>query len=690
MRRPRLSRTSATTEAPARAMPILSHREVGFRPVDFCNAPEAGDVLHLARVAPHLVSSPMDECVACDLLVIGAGSGGLTAARFAARVGARVVLVDRRPPGGDCLYTGCVPSKALLKAARVAHEMRRADRWGLEPAPHKADLRAVMTRVEEAIAAVFERDSPEALERAGVHFIQASASFVAPHEVALHAGDRVRRVRAERVVIATGARPRRPPIDGIGDVAYETYETIFALRALPPRLLVVGNGPIGAELTQAFARLGSRVTLFCPGDATVAKIDPEAAAILGDVFRDEGVDVRLRSRVTRVRRGDDGAILVVDASGEEIAGDVLLVAAGRVPEVSGLDLAAAGVALAPSGAILVDDHLCTTARHVFACGDCTGGPQFTHHAGFQGFVAARNALFPGRSRGVRDAPWTLFTEPEIAAVGLDETSARRTHGGDVVVTRWPLAHVDRAQAEHEARGFLKVVHARGGRVLGACIAADRAGELAGEIALAIVKRATLADLAAAPHVYPTYAMGFQELAFEAATNRSLSGLRGRVLRALAVREAPPGPPRKRWLFTLMGAVFAAQAIGKLLDVGGYTAALAAFQLVPTSALSAVSVIWICAELTAAIALVAAGVASETSRPLRGLARFGAGAALAISLAYAVLDVEGYARGLPIRNCTCFGVYLAQRLSWFVLVQEAYVMAILLALLRKATRWRRLP
>ncbi|MEO6575242.1 MAG: FAD-dependent oxidoreductase, partial [Polyangiaceae bacterium] len=371
----------------------------------------------------------------------------------------------------------------------------------------------------------------------------------------------------------------------------------------------------------------------------------------------------------------------------DVAGDVLLVATGRAPDVSGLALARAGIELAPGGAVLVDDHLRTTAPGVFACGDCTGGPQFTHHAGFQGFVAARNALFPGQSRGVREAPWTLFTEPEVAHVGLSESDAQRAHGADVVVTRWPLDRVDRAQAEHRPRGLFKVVHTRSGRVLGAAIAADRAGELAGEVALAIQKKATVADIAAAAHVYPTYAIGLQELALEATMARLTSGIRGRVMRALAFRVEPPGAPRKRWLFTVMGVTFAAQGIGKILDFSAYIAALDAFHFVPALALPVVGAVWIAAEMASGLALIATGL---TGSPRPSVARLGAMTALAVSLAYALLDIQGYVRGLPIANCTCFGAYLAQRLSWFVLVQEAYVILLMSLLVRKAVRWRVVP
>jgi pyruvate/2-oxoglutarate dehydrogenase complex dihydrolipoamide dehydrogenase (E3) component len=624
--------------------------------------------------------------LSCDLLVIGAGSGGLVAAKFGARLGVRVTLVDRRPPGGDCLYTGCVPSKALLKAARVAHEMRTAKRFGLSPSQPRVDLGEVMDRVNESIAAVFERDSPDALAKLGVTFMRGSAAFVDEHVVEVtSANGGAQRIRGERIILATGARAKPAQIDGLSDVAHLTYENVFELRTLPRRLLVVGNGPIGAELAQAFQRLGSAVTLFCPGSVAVAKVETDMEKIVGEALRSDGIDVRLDAVAKSVRRDEEsGEVVVTDARGE-IRGDALLVAAGRVANVDGLALSLAHVALDEHGGIRVDEQLRTSVKHVYACGDCTGGPQFTHYAGWQGYVAARNALLPGHTGASADAPWVLFTEPEIAHVGLDEKRAREIHHEDVVVTSWPLEHVDRAQAEHATKGLIKIIHTRKGLILGADIAADRAGEMIGELALAIRKKATLGDIAETIHVYPTYSIALQELAAEATTKRALTGLPGRLARAFAVTAPapPPGPPGSRWLFTMMGAAFLAQGTGKALDVGGYRAALEGFQFVPERAIAAVSALWLSLELAAGLALVLAGL---QRRPTRALGMSGPLLALGVSVAYAVLDLQGYARGLSVDNCTCFGVYLAQRLSWFVLLQEAYVIWMMQSLARKASTW----
>jgi hypothetical protein len=453
---------------------------------------------------------------------------------------------------------------------------------------------------------------------------------------------------------------------------------------LPRRLLVIGNGPIGVEMTQAFQRLGSAVTLFCSGPSAVAKVDPEMARIVGEALRRDGVDIRLDARAKSVRREAGGDVVVTDAHGE-VHGDALLVAAGRAPNVEGLNLALARVALDEHGGIRVDDHLRTSAKHVFACGDCTGGPQFTHYAGWQGYVAARNALLPGRSSGKTDAPWVLFTEPEVGHVGLDEKTARERHGDDVVITTRPLEHVDRAQAEHATNGLIKVIHTKKGLVLGADIATDRAGELIAELAVVIRKKVTLGELAEIIHVYPTYSMGLQELAAESTTARALGGMSGRLARALAATAPapPPGPPASRWLYTFMGATFLAQGAGKALDVDGYRSALDAFRFVPESAIGITSTAWLGLEIAAGVALMVAGL---RRRPARGLGVWPALAALAISMGYAVLDLQGYARGLRVENCTCFGVYLAQRLSWFVLLQEAYVIWMMQSLARKAARW----
>lgn len=449
-----------------------------------------------------------------DLVVIGAGSAGVWAAPFAARLGARVALVEKERIGGDCTHYGCVPSKALLKAASVAWHVRTAERFGLDAlkAGLHVDLERVMTVVRQAIDRVYAFETPDALAKQGVEVIMGEACFEDPHT--LRVGPQTR-LRARHFLLCTGALPVAPPIPGLDDTPYWNYQTVWHLDRLPRRLLVLGSGPVGMELAQAFGRLGSQVTIFERGDRPLRVADPEASEILRQVLElDEGVRFRFGAQVSRVQR-HDGAVVVTDR-GDEIEGDALIVAVGRRPTVGGLDLERAGVNYSDRG-VEVDEHLQTSQKHIYACGDVIGGFQFTHYAAWQASMAVRTMLFPGSSTGIRQhVPWTVFTDPEVAHCGLSEADARTQFPGDdnVRVARWPLDHLDRAMTDQDLRGFIKVVHRPEGEVLGAEIVAARAGEIVHELALAIDQRIKLADLASSIHVYPTYAIGVQQLAAE--------------------------------------------------------------------------------------------------------------------------------------------------------------------------------
>jgi pyruvate/2-oxoglutarate dehydrogenase complex dihydrolipoamide dehydrogenase (E3) component len=463
-----------------------------------------------------------------DLVVVGGGSAGLTASLTAARLGARVALVERDRPGGDCLFSGCVPSKALIRAARAAREVRRAGRFGVEASEPSVDFPRVLGYVAEVIDRIYERDNPDALRREGVEVILGHGRFVGPHALDVDG----RAVRGRRVVVCTGSRPAAPPIPGLAEAPSLTYEDLFSLPALPARLLVLGAGPIGLEMAQAFGRLGSRVTLLQRSSRLLTVADPDCSRAIEAVLRAEGVDVRLEATVERVaRRGAETVVTLADGA---VAGDALLVAAGRRPNVDGLDLARAGVAYGPRG-IPIDDDLRTNVPHIYAAGDVTGGPQFTHHAHTQAFWATRNALLPGRSSCVvRHVPWTVFTEPEVARVGPTEPEARARHGRDVAVTRLPLDLVDRAHTDDDRVGFVKAVHRRDGRLLGAHVVAARAGEMIQPFVSVLAAGGSLGDLARTVHVYPTYMMGVQQAAVTWQERRLLSGPLGRVIRA-AVR-----------------------------------------------------------------------------------------------------------------------------------------------------------
>ena len=459
-----------------------------------------------------------------DLVVIGAGSGGLTAAQFAARLGAKVALVEKERIGGDCTWTGCVPSKALLKAAKVAYEVRTAAHYGIYTDSPEVDMAKVHAYVQQAIAAVYQSETPQQLTDKGLDVVMGAAHFLDSHVIQV--GERT--LSAKKFIIATGAQPFIPPVPGISEVPYVTYRQIFDNEQLPRRLLVLGAGPVGVEIAQAYRRLGAQVTLI--GSSLLPREEPEVAEVMGRVFAREGMQF-IQGRVTAARREEAEIILTVRE--QEFRGDMLLLAAGRAPNVTGLDLERAGVIYSPQG-ILVDSQLRTNVKHIYAAGDCVqGNDQFTHLAGWQAFQAARNALLPGSSRGFSNVvPWTTFTDPEVAHVGLTEAQARDKYGDTVRVALREMDRVDRAVCENDQDGFIKVVHTKDGALLGATIVAERAGEAITEFVLALHHGLKLADLAEAIHVYPTYSAGVQQLAAQVATDSFLDSWLGRVVQML--------------------------------------------------------------------------------------------------------------------------------------------------------------
>jgi pyruvate/2-oxoglutarate dehydrogenase complex dihydrolipoamide dehydrogenase (E3) component len=462
-----------------------------------------------------------------DLVIIGGGSAGLTAAGFAVQLGVRVALVEKNRIGGDCTWTGCVPSKTLLKAAKVAHQMRTADRYGLPPVEPAVDLKAVMAHVRAVVGEVYEEESPEALRADGIDVLIGGARFLDPHTLAV--GEN--KLTARHVLIAIGAHPFIPPIRGLDGVDYLTYESIWDVEVLPQHLLVVGAGPIGCEMAQAFHRLGAKVSLLSSRDRVLPRDERAASRVLGEVFEAEGINVLYNARAERAWRDEKG--VHVGAGGIEVVGDALLVVAGRRPNVDGLDLEKAGVAYSEKG-IQVDDNLRTSQRHIYAAGDCIGSHQFTHYAGWQAFMAVRNALLPGASKGVTElVPWTTFTDPEVAHVGLTEDRARQEFGDAVMTCGWPMAGVDRARAEGDTAGFFKLVYMQDETLLGATIVAGRAGEMIHEWIAALDRGQKVGDLASAIHVYPTYSTASMQAAAAIRVEQWLSGTSGRIVLGLA-------------------------------------------------------------------------------------------------------------------------------------------------------------
>lgn len=435
----------------------------------------------------------MDETLQPDLCVVGAGSAGLVVAAGAAQLGLSVVLVERDRMGGDCLNFGCVPSKALIAAAKAAQAQRSGAGFGIAPVEPEVDFAKVMDHVAGAIAAIAPNDSVERFEGLGVRVLKEEARFVGRN--VLQAG--AHRIRSKRIVLATGSRPVAPPIPGLAEARYFTNETIFANRILPAHLIIIGGGPIGLEMAQAHRRLGARVTVL-EAAGFLSKDDPELSSVVVNRLRAEAVVLRDRTKIARV----EGTSVVLEG-GERIEGSHLLVAAGRAPNVEGLGLDKAGVAFTRQG-ITVDDSLRTSNRGVWAVGDCNGLYAFTHMAGYEASLFIRGALFRAPARLDRSiVPWTTFTDPELAQVGMNEHQAREAHGDVVRVLRGKMSDNDRAQTERATDGLVKVITGRRGRILGAAIVAPGAGELIQPWCLAISQRLKIAALAGFVPPYPT-------------------------------------------------------------------------------------------------------------------------------------------------------------------------------------------
>ncbi len=463
-----------------------------------------------------------------DLCVIGAGSAGLSVAAGAVQMGASVVLIERGEMGGDCLNYGCIPSKALLAAAKHAQTLRDGAKFGVAPVEPDVDFATVMDHVQGVGRDIAPHDSQERFEGLGVTVIRAEARFVSPE--ILEAGDQ--RVRPRRFVIATGSRPTAPPIPGLDATPFLTNETVFRNRALPDRLIVIGGGPIGMEMAQAHRRLGAAVTVLEAATA-LNRDDPELAAVVIARLREEGVDLREGQTIERVDHGPAG-FQVRLADGSTVAGGQLLVAAGRAPNLETLDLAAANVAHDRRG-VEVDRRLrSVTNRRVFAAGDVASPFQFTHVAGYHAGVVIQNALFRLPIKADHGAvPWVTFTDPELAQIGLTEAQAKAAHGNGVTVLRAPYAENDRAKAERRTDGLVKVVTAKNGKILGVGAVGAGAGEQLAQWAPAVAKREKISRIARALLPYPTRSEASKRAAGAFYTPKLYSERTRRLVRFLA-------------------------------------------------------------------------------------------------------------------------------------------------------------
>ena len=439
----------------------------------------------------------MSEILTPDLCVIGAGSAGLSVAAAAAAFGVPVVLIEQDKMGGECLNSGCVPSKALLAAAKHAHALRAASPFGIAASQPRIDFSKVHAHVHGVIAAIAPNDSVERFTGLGVRVIRGSARFTDRRTAAV---DNFQ-IKARRFVVATGSSPTVPAIPGLDEVSYLTNETVFDLAECPRRLLVLGAGPIGLELAQAFRRLGAEVVVL-EAAAPLAKEDPECAAVVLEALAREGIEIRTGTKVVQASTGAGIKLALEGPRGADtLEGSHLLVATGRRANIEGLGLDAAHIRHGPAG-VSVNKRLKTSNRHVYAIGDVTGAPQFTHVANYHAGVVIRNALFRLPASVERDAlPWVTYTDPELAHVGLTESEAGKR--GRIGGLRWPYQENDRAQTERETKGHIKVVTSRRGRILGATMVGAQAGELIAPWCLAVQQGLNIRAFAQSVLPYPT-------------------------------------------------------------------------------------------------------------------------------------------------------------------------------------------
>jgi pyruvate/2-oxoglutarate dehydrogenase complex dihydrolipoamide dehydrogenase (E3) component len=441
-----------------------------------------------------------------NMIVAGAGSAGLVAAYIGAAVKAKVALVEKHKMGGDCLNTGCVPSKALIRSAKMLSYARRAETFGFDRAKIDFHFDKVMARVQQVIKTVAPHDSVERYTKLGVEVFQGEARITSPFSVEVEG----RKLTTRSIIVATGARPFVPPIPGLDEIDYLTSDTVWSLRELPPRLAVLGGGPIGSELTQTFARLGSQVTQVEMEDRILSREDADISGMVRKRFEDEGVRVLTGHKATAVRAEAGGKVLVCEGpEGEvEIEFDAILVAVGRAANTRGFGLEALGVALAPNGTVAANGLLQTNFPNIYASGDVAGPYQFTHTAAHQSWYAAVNALF-GRFKSFkadyRVIPWATFTDPEVARVGLNQAEAA-AQGIPHEVTNYGIDDLDRAIADGEAHGLVRVLTKPGSdKILGVTIVGPHAGDLISEFVLAMKHNLGLNKILGTIHIYPTLA-----------------------------------------------------------------------------------------------------------------------------------------------------------------------------------------
>ena len=449
-----------------------------------------------------------------NLVVIGGGSAGLLSVVAAAGMGAKVALIERHLLGGDCLNVGCVPSKTVIRSSKVLGEIARAGEFGVELDPDavKVNFGKVMERMRRVRSEISEHDSAMRFKNLGIDVYLGEGRFAGPNTVEV-AGQVL---EFKKAMISTGSRPRHLPIPGIDAAGFLTNETVWSLTELPPRLAVIGSGPIGSELGQSFNRFGSQVTIFDVLPRLMGREDADAAEVLRQVFESEGIRLALGAQISRVRMGEDGSKIIdyaLDGQEKSLEVDEILVAAGRAPNIEGLNLEAAGVEYHRDG-VIVNDALQTANSNVYAAGDVAIKYRFTHTADATARIVLQNALFPGPNKKVSDLviPWTTYTDPEIAHVGMYPQDAAE-RGLEVDTYLQPIGETDRGQADGDLHGFVKIHTKQGSdQILGATIVANHAGEMISEITLAMTAGIGLKKLATVIHPYPTQAEAIKKAA----------------------------------------------------------------------------------------------------------------------------------------------------------------------------------
>ncbi len=445
-----------------------------------------------------------------DIVVIGGGAAGLTVATGSVKLGLKVAMIEKEKLGGDCLYYGCIPSKALIHSAKIASLIGRAKEYGLKETSLNFEFEGVIGHVWDVIRKVEVHDDPARFRGMGVEVIFGDPQFLSPREISVN--DRI--IKSKKFVISTGSRALIPPIDGLGEAGFITHVEVFHLKTLPKSIVIIGAGPIGMEMSQALARFGSEVTVIEMADRILPIEDEDISQALKDILSNEGIKFLTKTRARRAYTENGKKVIQAESDGEEvrIMADEILIASGRSPNVEGLNLEAAGVKYNHIG-IQVDERLRTTTTNIWACGDVAGPYLFTHMAEYQAGVVLRNAVLKIPTRvDYSVVPWATFTDPEVAHVGITETEAREK-GLNISVYKHQYSDVDRAVTEVEEAGFVKIITTGWkGKIIGAHIIGPNAGELIAELVLAIRQKLTVKDISSTIHVYPTLALGTRQTA----------------------------------------------------------------------------------------------------------------------------------------------------------------------------------